>query len=115
MTFPIKLDRESQVKENSFIKHIHPELWEFSDKEVIINDSDMELYSFLIPDIGIYNKSFFWYEGSLPIPPCYENYHYYVMKTPIVLPLKQFFLLRSKVFLMHEEKYGNARMVLKIF
>lgn len=95
---------------NQFIEGLSTESWEFDPKKPIRLDARPSPAQIIRGGIQYYyQKTFYWYTGSLSEPPCSQPVFRFVMKEAVNIPATQFRSLKEHTFMTSDEPNGNVR------
>lgn len=110
LSFLVKEVVDGDADHNKFVEALDVEGWKFDSKEKYRLDGRPDLSDIVKGGANVYfQKSFFWYMGSLSTPPCEQEIFRFVFKEAVMVPSVQFQAWKAATFSTDEESRGNAR------
>lgn len=106
----LKSGSDGSTDHNLFIENLEVEGWKLATGKPYRCDARPDISQIVKGGVTAYfQKTFYYYKGSMTTPPCNPGIDRFVFKETIVLPSTQFNNLKSKTFNPEEEPQGNAR------
>lgn len=101
---------DGDADHNRFVENLDVEGWTFDIKSKYRLDGRPDVSDIVKGGAFTYfQKSFYWYMGSISTPPCNQEVFRFVFKEPVMVPSVQFQAWKSKSFNADEESRGNSR------
>ena len=105
---------DGSTDHNQFIENLEVEGWKLSSGKPYRLDARPDLSQIVKGGVTEYfQKTFYYYKGSLSTPPCSQGIDRFVFKDTLLIPSTQFNNLKNKVFNVEDESGGNSRRARK--